>query len=114
MKRIHFVFIVLIFFVHPLFAQFTNDSWCTSPVAHGLSKSALIPASVGGLYKPSSSASGEYMRTLIVYVQFADDNSSVPNWTKNSLPTWAYDIIDSIQMTTYKSYTLSDYFRQMS
>ncbi len=71
-------------------------------------------ANVGGLFKPSSNGPGEFFRALIVFAQFAPDNNEVPNWPKDSLPTWAFNIIDSEPAQNYRPYTISDYFKRMS
>lgn len=71
-------------------------------------------AQKGGLYKPSQTAPGEYMRALIVFAQFKDDQSSISNWKKGSLPDWAGNLIDDKVSSSYRSLTISDYFRKMS
>ncbi len=73
-----------------------------------------LAAVVGGKYKPSSNAPGEYLRALIVFAQFQSDITSVPDWLKDSLPKWAYNWIDSNPSISYRNYTISDYFKRMS
>jgi len=71
-------------------------------------------AATGGRYKPSSNAPGQYFRILIVFAEFESDNSTIANWTKGSLPTWANDLIDQVPSSSYRSSTISDYFKKMS
>ncbi len=71
-------------------------------------------AVTGGRYKPSANAPGQFMRALIVFVQFDDDNTPVTNWSKGSMPTWANDLIDNTASSSYSNLTISDYFKDMS
>lgn len=45
-----------------------------------------LQAVIGGKYKPSANAPGEYLRVVFVFVQFASDSNYVPGWEKDSLP----------------------------
>ncbi len=65
-------------------------------------------ALTGGSYKPSSNAPGEYFRALVVFAQFASDNSPVSNWTSGSMPTFAHSFIDSLPSSSYRTLTVAD------
>jgi hypothetical protein len=88
----------------------TNDIPCFSTD----SEEGELKAVVGGKFKPSANAPGEYFRALFVFAQFESDNNSIPNWPKDSLPYWAYGLVDAFPSYSYSQYTLSDYFKRMS
>jgi hypothetical protein len=71
-------------------------------------------AQFGGLYKPSITERGQYFRVLFVFAQFSDDNRTFPDWTYGQLPTYAYNIVDSVVADNYRSFTLSDYWKKMA
>ena len=75
-----------------------------------------IQAQTGGLYKPSSNGVNEYMKALVVFVQFDDTNVDIYNttWPKDQLPTWADDLISSSPSSNYPDFTISDYWKEMS
>lgn len=77
-------------------------------------KSSSVMATIGGKYKPSSNSQGEYFKALYVFAQFASDNKIITNWTKNSLPDWAYDFVDQTVAENYSQFTVSEYFDVMS
>jgi hypothetical protein len=68
----------------------------------------------GGAYKPSANAPGEYFRALVVYVQFAGDQTYKAGWNLGSLPNWAYQVFDTDPNPIYTEGTISDYFKLMS
>lgn len=70
-----------------------------------------IMSQIGGLYKPSSNGINEYMKALVVFVQFADTPVDInnPTWPKNQMPTWANNLISSEQSSNYPDFTISDY-----
>lgn len=101
----------LYFFLSVLLqAQNNSPIECSTLYSDQGSQRALT----GGAYKPSSCASNEYMRALVVFVQFEQDNSSIPDWPSGQLPNWAYSFFDSQISSTYRSETISDYFQDMS
>ena len=76
--------------------------------------SVLTFAQSGGKYKASETGEGEYLRAVIVFAQFSDDEKTNGVWQKNKLPNWAFDFIDTEVKKEYRKFTLSDYWRQMS
>jgi hypothetical protein len=108
-----FIITLLLFFsflVTPLFPQF-NDIVCGSI---STTENSPLFATVGGKYKPSANLSGQFFRVLFVFAQFQSDNEIIPGWPKGSLPDWASNIIDNVPASSYRQYTLSDYFKRMS
>lgn len=73
-----------------------------------------IQIQVGGLYKPAVNAPGEYLRALIVFVQFDDDSVENSGWPRNELPIWNGDFIDSTPSSNYRDLTFSDYWKEMA
>lgn len=75
-----------------------------------------VQAQTGGLYKPSSSGVNEYMKTLVVFVQFDETDVDINNatWPKDQLPTWADNLISSSPSSNHPDFTISDYFKDMS
>jgi len=98
------------FVVFPLYPQF-NDIVCGSSSTKGESS---IYAITGGKFKPSANASGQFFRILFVFAQFQSDTTVIPGWQKGSLPDWASTVIDTTPASSYRQYTLSDYFKRMS
>lgn len=100
----------LCFSLVQIYPQF-NDIDCGSSTTL---KNSSIFATIGGKYKPSANASGQFFRILFVFAQFQSDNETIPGWPKGSLPDWASNVIDNVPASTYRPYTLSDYFKRMS
>lgn len=98
------------FVVFPLYPQF-NDIVCGSSSTKGESS---IYAITGGKFKPSANASGQFFRILFVFAQFQSDTTVIPGWQKGSLPDWASTVIDTAPASSYRQYTISDYFKRMS
>jgi len=75
-----------------------------------------IQAQTGGLFKPSSNGVNEYMKALVVFVQFSatDVDINNPIWPKDQLPTWAFNLISSSASSNYPEFTISDYWKDMS
>jgi hypothetical protein len=88
-----------------------EDFVCTPITASG---EAEQMATFGGRFKPSSNLPGQFFRALFVFAQFQSDTIEISGWPKDTLPDWAYNIIDSIPSNSYKPYSLSDYFKRMS
>jgi hypothetical protein len=101
-------FLVILFAIGSYAQDIYSD--CTITQVQNENTKALT----GGLFKPSSNGPGEYFRALIVFAQFNPDTFYLENWPKDSLPTWAYDIIDQEPAQTYRKWTISDYFKTMS
>lgn len=60
---------------------------------------------------------GEYIRTLVVFVQFSGDTRTDDDWPLNSLPTWADQankFIATSPSSNYPDMTVSDYWKQMA
>ncbi len=74
----------------------------------------LVRAKNGGMYKPSENKPGEFMRALVVFVQFKNDSSEIGNWQKDKLPDWNDKLFDAEISSSYRPFTVSDYFKQMS
>ncbi len=104
------IFLLISIFQIRAFAQTKNQIECSGI----LQPENNIMATVGGLFKPSSNLPGEYFRALIVFAEFQSDNNVIDNWPKGQLPNWAYNLIDSIPSSSYRPYSLSDYFKKMS
>lgn len=108
--KITFIPLIILFFCYQVLAQVQSLN-CT---AEQITQGSSIMATVGGKYKPSSNAPGEYFRALYVFAQFASDNNSISNWPKGSLPDWAYDFVDQQVSQNYSQLTVSEYFDIMS
>lgn len=67
-----------------------------------------------GKYKPSQNNPGEFLRALVVFVQFSNDKSDVINWQSGKLPNYANNIFDDKVSKKYRDSTVSDYFSKMS
>lgn len=78
-----------------------------------LNKSA-IEAQVGGKFKPSSNSPGQYFRILFVFAQFSGDTNYYSDWSYGQLPNYYNKIVDSVIASTYRAFTLSDYWKTMS
>lgn len=76
--------------------------------------SEAIEAQEGGLFKPSQNAPEEYFRVLFVFVEFANDTNNYSLWQSGQLPTYAYNLVDSLPSSNYRSFTMSDYWKVMS
>jgi len=109
MKRLFVLTFLLSIFCGSLRVLATDDPGCL--ITSGESS---LYAVTGGRYKPAKNASGEFMRALIVFAQFSGDTSVISNWTKDSKPTWAGNLIDSTVSSSYRNLTISDYFKDMS
>ncbi|HZW38418.1 MAG TPA: hypothetical protein VFF33_03875 [Ignavibacteriaceae bacterium] len=73
-----------------------------------------IPLFSQGRFKPSQNNSDEYLRALVIFVQFSNDNSDVINWPSGKLPNYANNIFDNKVGKKYRDSTVSDYFSKMS
>jgi hypothetical protein len=106
-------FFILLFVFNVLFIA--NDTYSQNIQINcsATNENSGLQAVEGGLYKPSANASGEYFRALFVFAQFQSDTENIPDWPKNSLPIWANNIIDSAPSSSYRAYTISDYFKRM-
>ncbi len=106
MKKLLLVLFALIPFV--LFSQEDFNTCEDATEAPG----ALF-SQVGGKFKPAQTGQAEYMKALIIYVQFDCDQASSGNWNYDELPDFAYNMIDS-ELDIYHEKTLSDYYKVMS
>ena len=109
MKRtILFFFVIFISVLIQVFPQTAGEIVCetTETTAPG--------STTYGLYKPAQTPNGEYFRVLIVYAQFASDNTQDSVWPLNQLPNWANSIIATNVSSSYPEQTLSDYFDKAS
>ncbi|MEP0862384.1 MAG: hypothetical protein HRF52_13190, partial [Ignavibacterium sp.] len=107
---INILILILIVIISKInFAQIP-DIVCTEPQ---INKSA-IEAQTGGLYKPSSTAPGQYFRILFVFAEFTGDTNNYDNWNYGQLPNYANNIVDSVVSSSYRPFTLSDYWKTMS
>ncbi len=106
MKRLLLVLFVMVPFF--LFSQEDFNTCEDATEAPGASFSQ-----VGGKFKPAQTGQGEYMKALIIYAQFDNDQTPSNNWDYDELPDFAYDMIDS-ELDIYHEKTLSDYFKVMS
>lgn len=73
-----------------------------------------LEAQTGGKFKPSSNSPGQYLRILFVFAQFNGDTSVHSNWTYGQLPDYHNKLVDSIVSSSYRAFTLSDYWKTMS
>jgi hypothetical protein len=76
MKNSYFILFCLLLSIY-LPAQINLSLECQTTFNNQGSQRALT----GGAYKPSSNATGQYFRALVVFVQFDQDNSVVADWT---------------------------------
>jgi M6 family metalloprotease-like protein len=102
--------LILLFSIFSVQASNPPEEFCTATVF----ENTTIQAQTGGLYKPSSNGQNEYMKVLVVFVQFQDDDRPDQTWPINQLPTWADDLIDSTPSTNYRELTISEYWQDMS
>lgn len=105
---INFVFFLILGF-SVVTAQDFNYYCPEPPIAETAEMSQI-----GGLYKPSMNAPNEFFRILVVFVQFSGDNRYFSDWQYGQLPTYSNYILDSIKSYTYKSMSISDYWKTMS
>ncbi|MCH7515959.1 MAG: hypothetical protein IIB08_02310 [Bacteroidetes bacterium] len=103
MKR----FVIILFFFVLLSNSFSQDNPPFICGFDGLSGS-------GGLFKPSMNDPGEYIRSLIVFVQFDEDQTQNSSWPLNEMPTWANNYMDSSPSSSYSFRSLSDFWNEMS
>lgn len=96
------------------FSSFSQDQFTVPCKTTPAGEEGKDRALDGGAYKPSSNAPGEYMRALVVFVQFSIDNNYVSDWDSGQLPNWAYNIFDSETASVYTEGTVSDYFKKMA
>ncbi|MDR3625538.1 MAG: right-handed parallel beta-helix repeat-containing protein [Ignavibacteriaceae bacterium] len=109
MNKIYKFFFLFILFPFSLFAQ---DLSITCDMTAGIPSTPY--ATTGGRFKPSANAQGQYFRVLIVFAEFEGDNNVISNWQYKSKPDWANNIIDQTSSSSYRSNTISDYFKKMS
>jgi M6 family metalloprotease-like protein len=105
------IFLCLLIFTITIQAGNNDINQCAGTIPQ-----SSITASTGGLYKPSTNGSGEYMKALVVFVQFNNTDVDVNNsiWPKDQLPTWANNLISSSPSGSYPDFTISDYWKEMS
>lgn len=110
MKKHLLNLVIIVMVINSLvFAQIPDFHCSVVPVKKG-----ALESQVGGKYKPSSNAPGQYFRILFVFVQFSGDNRNFSDWTYGQLPTYHNKIVDSLAASTYRAFTLSDYWKTMS
>ncbi len=102
---------IILFINYTLYASNNEEVKCACNI-----QQSSVKAQTGGLYKPSSNGANEYMKTLVVFVQFDSTDVDVNNftWPKDQLPTWANDLISSSPSSSYPDLTISDYWKDMS
>jgi hypothetical protein len=105
-----FIAAVFLALQNDIHAQYCGTIPCDTTDVFNNMESAIS----GGLYKPAQNQAGEYYRILVGFIRFQNDSSVVNNWNLDSLPNWAYNLVDSVTSTNYHSYSLSDYFYRMS
>lgn len=112
MKKI----IILILILGNFFSIIANSHESELNCASSLQENTSMQAISGGKYKPSSTGSNEYVKALVVFVQFQDTDVDVNNtsWPKDQMPIWAHDLISSGVSNNYPEFTLSDYWQEMS
>ncbi len=105
------IFIGLLFINFTILASNTEENQCAGNIPQ-----SSIQAQIGGLYKPSSNGVNEYMKVLVVFVQFDSTDVNVNNttWPKDQMPTWANSLISSSPSSSYPDMTISDYWKEMS
>ena len=119
MKKLVFISLSFLLFSVSLIGQFNQNEYC--PVLSEdnkkiASRSVESLLQVGGAYKPASNSQtqNEYFKVLIVFAQFSDDIIQSSVWPLNQRPTYANNIIDQTKSSSYRSGTLSDYWKVMS
>ncbi|MFH1043332.1 MAG: T9SS type A sorting domain-containing protein [bacterium] len=102
-----------------MFGQYRFEYDFTEPTING--DVVAPPASdvATGLYLPSQMTTGQYLRVIIVYVQFKDDSLDLPawvNWPLNQEPTtWmGTNVIDSSLTQNSTNNNLTHYYNVMS
>jgi hypothetical protein len=111
MKHFSFLFMFLIIlFSGPIYSQYYEDI-CPLPTTINL---RAVVSQTGGQYKPANNLPGQYLRVLVVFVQFQGDSRPNSNWNPNQLPNWANDFIDSQTASEYTDMTISDFWKEMS
>ncbi|HSW56320.1 MAG TPA: T9SS type A sorting domain-containing protein [Ignavibacteriaceae bacterium] len=114
MKTVIKFFLLVLLFSHQLNAQYSVNIEIVEPPMPELAASEQP----GGRLITSIAENGKYLRVLIVFVQFKDDNWN-PNWTewkKNSAPTgWMNtNIIDQTINQNSTNQNLTHYYTAMS
>jgi len=77
----------------------------------------ITPPQLGGKYAPAKTLNGSFVKILVIFAQFKDDNkdSNDVNWPKNQLPVWANSFIGTNpSQAPFAQGTLSNYFYEMS
>lgn len=110
MKQILLSFLISIIFLSESIKAQLPDIVCKEPLVNKFA----IEAQTGGKYKPSNNAPGQYYRILIVFAQFSNDTNYYSDWNYGQLPFYHNQIVDSIVSSTYRAFTLSDYWKTMS
>ncbi len=88
-----------------------EQSICTSILTQSSTKTQI-----GGLYKPAKNGINEYLKALVVFVQFDGTTEDINNsaWKKDEMPNWANNIIAPNKSNNYPEFSLSDYWSKMS
>jgi hypothetical protein len=111
---IKYLLLILIFFSIQLYSQYSVNIEIIEPPMPELTSSGQL----GGRYITSIAENGRYVRILIVFVQFKDDNWNPTwnEWPKNSAPTnWMNtNIIDQWTTQSSTNQNLSHYYTAMS
>jgi M6 family metalloprotease-like protein len=104
----------LLFFVLSFFQTVKSQNYSDFIRGCGTLGSSNSESRTGGVY----SASNGCLRCLVVFAQFLNEGNSYwpndPVWPAGSMPVWAHSLIDSVQASNYRPWTLSDYFKKMS
>ena len=105
------ILLFLLFLLSSTIISQTPDDFICAPVTEDPNSNFSI---TGGKYKPSKNGEGEYLRVLVVFVQFEGDNSAADDWLPNEFPGWAYSFLDPNPSVEYTDKTSSDYWNEMA
>jgi hypothetical protein len=116
LKQLLFSFIVFIF-VSVSFGQYDIGAKFIEPIEYGISE-LVPPVQPGGIYMPSITENGQFVRVLILFVEFKDDQWDVDfsDWPKNHAPEdWMNtNFIDQTVDQNSTNGNITDYFTTMS
>lgn len=101
-------FLMLILSTHPVWSQIT-EAQC----AYSLTENES-PESLEKQNKPVKNQPGQFFKVLFVFVQFKEDNDPYSSWEPGQLPTWAGDLVDPVPSSSYRPFSLSKYWKDMS
>lgn len=114
LKQLLFSFII---FVSVSFGQYDIGEEFIEPIEYGVSE-LVPPDQQRGIYMPSITEGDQFVRVLVLFVEFKDDQWEInfPDWPKNQVPVgWMNtNFIDQTVNQNSTNGNVTDYFTTMS